>query len=408
MKLVGIVGSNAEQSYNRLLLKYIATHFAEIVDVEVLEIRDVPMFSQDDDQSANPAIQYLNRKIMAADGVIIATPEHNHTIPASLKNTLEWLSYQLHPLDGKPVMIVGASYYDQGSSRAQLHLRQVLDAPGVNAVVMPGNEFLLGTVKEAFDDAHNLKDADTVAFLQTCLGKFLQFVKVTQAMNQPQPEELPTEDLTASGSIDTTIEGIDKEAEDWVEQAAAKVSAISGNQYVQLDRGILTVDQLNALLASLPMEITYADSNNQSLYYNLNRQPADEMFAPRQPGQAGNPLAKCHPKAAQKHVEWVIQQLRAGKQDVVRMHVPKHGDDQFVVHNYQALHATDGQYMGINEYILDFKPIVDWYLAQTGQTLAGGQVDAVSSASKTQSAPAASAEPTMPVVDAVSSASKKS
>lgn len=39
-------------------------------------------------------------------------------------------------------MIVGASYYDQGSSRAQLHLRQILDAPGVNAIVMPGNEFL--------------------------------------------------------------------------------------------------------------------------------------------------------------------------------------------------------------------------------------------------------------------------
>ena len=38
-------------------------------------------------------------------------------------------------------MIVGCSYYDQGTSRAQLHLRQILDAPGVNAIVMPGNEF---------------------------------------------------------------------------------------------------------------------------------------------------------------------------------------------------------------------------------------------------------------------------
>lgn len=41
-------------------------------------------------------------------------------------------------------MIVGASYDIQGSSRAQLHLHQILDASGVNAVVMPGSEFLLG------------------------------------------------------------------------------------------------------------------------------------------------------------------------------------------------------------------------------------------------------------------------
>lgn len=66
-------------------------------------------------------------------------------------------------------MIVGASYYDQGSSRAQLHLRQILDAPGVNAIVLPGNEFLLGKVKEAFDEQENLKDKRTIDFLGTCL-----------------------------------------------------------------------------------------------------------------------------------------------------------------------------------------------------------------------------------------------
>ena len=45
-------------------------------------------------------------------------------------------------------MIVGASYYDQGTSRAQVHLRKILEAPGVNAYTLPGNEFLLGKAKE--------------------------------------------------------------------------------------------------------------------------------------------------------------------------------------------------------------------------------------------------------------------
>ncbi|MHC5879517.1 NADPH-dependent FMN reductase, partial [Streptococcus pyogenes] len=82
-----------------------------------------------------PVLQEFNEKILAADGVIISTPEHNHTIPSSLNSLLEWLSFNLHPLAGKPTMIVGASYDVQGSSRAQLHLRQILDAPGVNATV---------------------------------------------------------------------------------------------------------------------------------------------------------------------------------------------------------------------------------------------------------------------------------
>ena len=109
--------------------------------MELVEIKDLPLFNQDDDQTNSPEIQQLNRKIILADGVIIATPEHNHTVPAGLKSVLEWLSFKIHPLENKPVMVVGASYYDQGTSRSQLHLRQILDAPGVNALVMPGNEF---------------------------------------------------------------------------------------------------------------------------------------------------------------------------------------------------------------------------------------------------------------------------
>ncbi|MFZ2424470.1 MAG: PAS domain-containing protein, partial [Trichococcus flocculiformis] len=154
---------------------------------------------------------------------------------------------------------------------------------------------------------------------------------------------------------------------------------VEGNTYVKLERGLLTVDQLNYFLASMPMELTYADSNNQFLYYNHTK-PAEEMLAARVPGQVGNPLSKCHPERVHKGVEWVLQQLRSGTMDAFRVNVPTHGPDKYVVHNYQALHDKDGNYAGVNEYILDFKPIIDWYLAQTGQKLIG-DVDAVSSAS---------------------------
>src|SRR5690625_7936938 len=74
MKIVGIAGSNAEFSYNHLLLNFLKKHFDSLVDIEILDIKDVPMFNQSDDQTNSEPIQYLNKKITEADGVIIATP----------------------------------------------------------------------------------------------------------------------------------------------------------------------------------------------------------------------------------------------------------------------------------------------------------------------------------------------
>ncbi|AXQ78145.1 flavocytochrome c [Streptococcus chenjunshii] len=201
MKLVGIVGTNAEESYNRRLLQFMARHFAHKAEIEVLDITDVPLFNETEDQTDSAVIQHFNSKISQADGVIIATPEHNHTIPSSLNSLLEWLSFNIHPLDGKPVMIVGASYDIQGSSRAQLHLRQVLDAPGVNATVMPGSEFLLGRAHHAFTEEGDLKDEGTIDFLDSCFFRFLRFVDVANQLN------LPEEVRFEPGTYQVTTEG---------------------------------------------------------------------------------------------------------------------------------------------------------------------------------------------------------
>ena len=201
MKLVAIVGTNAKQSYNRSLLQFMKRHFASKADIEILEITDVPMFNETEDQTDTPVIQKFNKAISEADGVIISTPEHNHTIPSSLNSLLEWLSFNIHPLDGKPTMIVGASYDVQGSSRAQLHLRQILDAPGVNATVMPGSEFLLGRAHRAFDANGDLIDERTVDFLDSCFYRFLRFVSVANQLNLP--EEIRFE----PGTYHVTTEG---------------------------------------------------------------------------------------------------------------------------------------------------------------------------------------------------------
>ena len=103
MKFVGLVGANYDQSYNRKLLEFIRRHFKIKFELEVLEIDEVPMFNQDEKWDESFQLRLLN---------------NNHTISAALKSVLEWLSFEVHPFENKPVMIVGASYYDQGTSRA--------------------------------------------------------------------------------------------------------------------------------------------------------------------------------------------------------------------------------------------------------------------------------------------------
>lgn len=368
MKLVAIAGSIGEQSYNRMLLQYIAKHFENLVDIELLNIDDVPVFNEDEDLSDNIEIQKVYQKVYGADGVILATPEHNHTVTAAIKNVIEWLSFKLHPFDGKPVWIVGASYFNQGSSRAQLHLKQILEAPGVNAIVMPGSEFLLRNAKEAFDAEGQLKDAGTVQFLEMVIQKFIKFVKVIDMLDAPDPKSYQDEDLESKGKVNTTIEGIDMHDEHWVEKAAQKVHAVDGSTYVKLDRGILTVDQLNYFLKTMPVELTYADDNNQFIYYNKN-QPADKMLAPRNPGQAGDPLADVHPGRVVDRVKQVIHALRTGETDLVSMPVPGNGPDRHVMHYYKAMRDENGRYRGVNEWVTDIMPIIKYYLASTGQKL---------------------------------------
>ncbi|MDO4670246.1 MAG: PAS domain-containing protein [Aerococcus sp.] len=202
-------------------------------------------------------------------------------------------------------------------------------------------------------------------------------------MTDTHNEEQKSVDLEAKRVGKYTITDVDMDADDWVEQASKAVNAVKGDTYVELDRGILTVNQINALLKSLPVEITFADENNQFLYYNHNAD-AQDMFAKRQPEQVGSPLASGHPDQVKAHVEQMIDILRTGKQDVIHLPVRRHGADKFVVNSYQAMHDEEGNYMGVNEYVADLKPIVDWYLEQTHQKLVEDEVkpDAVSGASQ--------------------------
>lgn len=175
MNYLAIVGTNSQVSTNRMLLQFMKAHFKKDAQLELFEIKDLPAFYEAEEDQIPLEVETLSAKIRQADGVIIATPEYDHAIPAVLKSALEWISYTSQALIDKPVLIVGASHGALGSSRAQAHLRQILDSPELAARLMPSSEFLLGKSQSAFNAAGTLVYEDKLAELDEIFREFVLF-----------------------------------------------------------------------------------------------------------------------------------------------------------------------------------------------------------------------------------------
>ena len=182
MKIIEIVGTNSAGSYNRKLLKYMQQRYSsKDRELSVYEIDALPLFSVSLLQGELPeSVKDLYEKVTEADAVVISTPEYDHAITAALKSALEWLSCKKELLFHKPVMIVGTSLGNQGTSRAQDSLRQILNSPGLCADVLAGHEFLLGHCQQQFNDDGSLNDEGTASFLDECFTAFLRLIQLHQ------------------------------------------------------------------------------------------------------------------------------------------------------------------------------------------------------------------------------------
>jgi chromate reductase len=138
MRVLGISGSLRRESLNTALLRAAAERLpagAELVEYEGLA--DVPPYDEDVDTATSPAaVHDLREAILAADAVLIATPEYNHSIPGQLKNALDWASRPAgqSALNGKPAAAISASKSMFGGVWAQAELRKVLSAMGGRVV----------------------------------------------------------------------------------------------------------------------------------------------------------------------------------------------------------------------------------------------------------------------------------
>src|SRR5690349_23707561 len=130
VRILGISGSLRRGSHNTGLLQAAADSVPPGVELEIFEgIRDLPPYDADlDNELAHPEVARLRQAISLADGVLIATPEYNGSIPGVLKNALDWASrpFPENSLRGKPVAVIGASTGLFGAVWAQAETRKVL------------------------------------------------------------------------------------------------------------------------------------------------------------------------------------------------------------------------------------------------------------------------------------------
>ncbi|MCF1783802.1 NAD(P)H-dependent oxidoreductase [Lactobacillus mulieris] len=181
MKLLAVVGTNADFSFNRFLAKYIAKRYGDKAEIEVAEINTLPLFNRE--SSGDKNVAEWREKIKAADGIILTTPEYDHAIPAALKSALEWLGSHAGAdlMHMKPAMVVGTSYGMMGAARAQEEAREILLAPDMSANVLPGNEVLIGRAADNFDKATgDLTNQTYIDQLDTVMDNFIKFVAQNQ------------------------------------------------------------------------------------------------------------------------------------------------------------------------------------------------------------------------------------
>lgn len=171
-KVAVFVGSSRPGSLNRKLAKALARLGADKLDMQVVEIDDLPFFDPQRENNLPASVQRVKDAIAASDAVLFVTPEYNRGVPAVLKNVIDWGTrpWGTNVWDGKLATVTGTSPGVIGTAVAQHQMRTMLTAVG--ALVMGQPEVYLAFKPDLIDDDGNVTDEQTAAFLQSYLGKF--------------------------------------------------------------------------------------------------------------------------------------------------------------------------------------------------------------------------------------------
>jgi chromate reductase, NAD(P)H dehydrogenase (quinone) len=189
-KIAILVGSLREGSINRKVGRSICAMAGDMLDCEIVEIGNLPLYNQDSDANPPPEFVEFRRKITAADGVLFVSPEYNRGIPGVLKNAIDVGSrpYGQSVFDKKPAAIVSASPGSIGGFGANHQIRQ--SAVFLNMPVMQQPEAYLSHVTDdSFDESGCLKDGALKDLVMVLASSFAAWVDMIHRSRQLLAED---------------------------------------------------------------------------------------------------------------------------------------------------------------------------------------------------------------------------
>jgi chromate reductase len=181
LHILGIAGSIRKGSLNAGLLAAAQEMLPAGMDMEIADISAIPLYNQDVAAGGTPeAVKNFKDQIRSADGLLIATPEYNYSVPGVLKNALDWASRpaQEQVFSGKPLAIMGAGGR-MGTSRAQYHLRQI--AVYLNMYPLNRPEVMIQQAREKFDSEGCLVDEAARQEIKNLLVAFKDWIETLKS-----------------------------------------------------------------------------------------------------------------------------------------------------------------------------------------------------------------------------------
>lgn len=189
-KILGISGSLRKGSFNTMLLKQAARAVPQGVEFITGTIEGIPLYNGDVEDAAGlpPAAQALKTQVLECDGLLLATPEYNNSLPGVLKNAIDWLTRP--PADvprvfgGRAVALIGASPGNFGTVLAQQAWLPVLRTLGTRPWF--GGRLMVSRATSVFDEAGEITDDAIRGQLAKFMTGFAEFVKANHR-DMPKP-----------------------------------------------------------------------------------------------------------------------------------------------------------------------------------------------------------------------------
>ena len=176
LKVLGICGSLRKASLNMAALRACRELLPEAMALEIADIGELPMYNQDVfDQGLPAPVKRFRDQVSAADGLLMASPEYNFSIPSPLKNAIDWGSRAPNQVfHEKAIAIFSVAPGPVGGARVQYDLRRVLGQ--LWGHVLPRPEVFIGMAAGKFDAQGRLSDETTRKFLTELLAGFKTWI----------------------------------------------------------------------------------------------------------------------------------------------------------------------------------------------------------------------------------------